>query len=91
LPEVMGSVQGVVLAVAVLGLLPLPRLRRRLAPPAPPAPSRPVTRSATAADDPARFPPMPQVFDDTHPEHGVLAPLFSDEEPEPDPEPEVPS
>jgi len=90
-PELVGTVQGAVLAVAVLGLLPLPRLRRRLAPPGPPAPSRPVTRVVADAADPGELPPMPQVFDEEHPEHGEVAPLFTDEEPEPGPTREVPA
>jgi hypothetical protein len=78
LPAAVGALQSAVLALAVLGLLPLPRLRRRVAAPAPPQPSRPVPRvtgSILAAED---LPPLPQVFDQDHPEEGDVAPLFTD-------------
>jgi len=72
----IGIVQAGTLAVAVLGLLPLPRVRRRLAPPPPPARSRPVRRAANPVRE---LPPMPRVFGDEHPEDGDVEPLFSDE------------
>jgi GT2 family glycosyltransferase len=79
LPDVTGTLQIAVLAVTVLGLVPLPRLRRRVAAPSPPAPSRPVPRAGGGAVVPGDLPPMPRVFGADHPEDGVLAPLFADE------------
>jgi len=75
----LAGIQTGVFAFAVLGLLPLPRLGRRLAAPAPPDPSRRVPRAAIAGPSPDDLPPMPRVFDIDHPEDGEVAPLFSDD------------
>ncbi|HEY6798860.1 MAG TPA: hypothetical protein VI248_29625, partial [Kineosporiaceae bacterium] len=77
-PAAARTAQSAVLAVAVLGLLPLPRLRRRVAVPTPPARSQPVPR-AVGAPSPADLPPMPRIFDEDHPADGEVPPLFSDD------------
>ena len=71
-----GGLQAAVLALALLGLVPLPDLRRRVAVPAPPQPSRPVPREPQAVD--VVLPHPPQVFGADHPEQGAVTPLFSD-------------
>jgi hypothetical protein len=75
--DALGGLRAGVLAFALVGLLPLPRLRRRLAVPSPPDPSRPVPRAAIAGPD--DLPPMPRVFGVDHPETGEVEPLFSDD------------
>jgi hypothetical protein len=79
LVETVRGVQVGVLAFALLGLLPLPRLRSRLAVPTPPDPSHPVPRTVDAGPALDQLPPMPRVFDADHPEDGEVAPLFSDD------------
>lgn len=78
-PGLVIPVQVVVAVLALVGSVPLPGLRRRVAAPAPPAPSRPVPRAAIAGPAPDQLPPMPRVFDADHPEDGDVVPLFSDE------------
>ncbi len=62
---------------AVLAL-PLPRVRDRFGPPVSPTPTRPVRRDPATGDPMAGTRPVPQVFDEQHPEQGDLPPLLSD-------------
>jgi GT2 family glycosyltransferase len=69
-----GPVRATALALALVGALPLPRLRDRLGPLPPPRPSRPVPRPGPAPEG-LRPAAAPRVFDDEHPEDGAR-PLF---------------
>jgi len=74
-----GTVNGLRLAallVAAVVAVPLPRVRRRVAPPPAPRRSRPVVRDPRAVRGPQR-PPAPRVFDVDHPAEGDVAPVLS--------------
>jgi len=64
------------LLVAAVIAVPLPRVRRRVAPPPAPRRSRPVVRDPRAVRGPQR-PPAPRVFDVDHPAEGEVVPVLT--------------
>ncbi len=74
----VGTARVVLALLAVLVALPLPRLRRRVAPPAPPRRTHAVPR---AGNEDHALAPAPRIFDDEHPLDGQFEQLLTDPAP----------
>jgi hypothetical protein len=74
----VGTARLVLALLAVLVALPLPRLRRRVAPPAPPRRTHAVPR---AGNEDHALAPAPRIFDDEHPLDGEFEQLLTEPAP----------